>query len=307
MNRVSLTRVFENVTRSDVVRTIAKENGFGPRFQDVEDTQERFQFVSQARLTDAQLLKRLARKEGFEFYVDFDGLHWHQRRLGQRPVRTFRWFSPQTPGAEIVQISVKNDVTAKPGKVVVKGRDPMNKTDLNATGSNEETQRDSLGSVIELVDPETGATTLQKRVAHEMVVSTAESSQDSAKREADGRYRRSQHTAIKLSVGAIGDPRVLAKTVIGIENIGRRLSGNYYVKMVRHTIDGSRGYTMVMDVFSDGTQGHVSARPVVPSKGKQNKAKARDGDPNALEPFEAVDPETGDTRIEYRDSQGRTR
>src|SRR5260370_35316566 len=40
---------------------------------------------------DALLLRHLAAREGFEFFVDFDGLHFPQRRVGQRPVRRLKW------------------------------------------------------------------------------------------------------------------------------------------------------------------------------------------------------------------------
>ena len=153
MNKVARCRTFENVRRSDVVRRIAQDNGYGPAVQDIEDTQHVLPVITQARMTDAQLVRRLADREGFQFYVDFDGLHFHQRRLGQRPTRVLRWFTPPEVG-EILTINIDNDVTAKPGAVTVRGRDPIRKKDIDERGSNDQTKRDSLAPVIELVDPE---------------------------------------------------------------------------------------------------------------------------------------------------------
>jgi phage protein D len=299
MNKVARCRTFENVRRSDVVKQLAQENGYGADLQDVEDTEHVLPLVTQARMTDAQLLRRLADREGFEFYVDFDGLHFHQRRLGQRPMRALRWFTAPEVG-EILSINIENDVTAKPGAVSVRGRDPLEKRDITQRGSNADTQRDSLAPVIEIVDPETGATRLERRNIAEDIRSSAEATDGTAKREADARYRRAQHLTVELSATVLGDPSLLAKTVVEIQGISQRLSGKYYVKEAKHKIDGS-GYTVEVKCLRDGHSELGGA----PSKGKPNRGSAADNDPDALRPVEVVDPETGQTHVEYRDTRGR--
>ena len=296
MNKIARCRTFENVSRSDVVRKIAQDNGYGPALQDIEDTRHILPTITQARMTDAQLLRRLADREGFEFYVDFDGLHFHQRRLGQRPTRVLRWFTPPEVG-EILTINIENDVTAKPGAVNVRGRDPIRKKDIDERGSNAKTQRDSLAPVIEIVDRETGATRLERRNIAEHIRSTAEPSSATAKREADAAYRLAQHLTVELSATVLGDPSLLAKTVVELQGISQRLSGKYYVKEAKHKIDA--GYTVELKCLRDG-HGELGGAP---SKGKPNRGTT--ADPDALQPIEVVDPETGRTHIEYRDSRGR--
>ncbi len=295
MNKLARCRTFENIRRSDVVKKVAQENGYGPSLQDVEDTEYVLPLVTQARMTDAQLLRRLADREGFEFYIDFDGLHFHQRRLGQRPIRVLRWFTAPEVG-EVISVNVENDVTAKPGAVNVRGRDPLRKKDIDERGSNEKTQRDSLAPVIEIVDPETGSTRLERRNIAEDIRSTAEASSGTAKREADARYRRAQHLTVELTAMVVGDPSLLAKTVVEFQGISQRLSGKYYVREAKHKIDGS-GYTVELRCLRDGHSELGGA----PSKGKPNRGSAADNDPDALRPVEVVDPETGKTRLEFRD------
>ena len=289
MNRVARCRTFENKSRAEVVAEIAKENGYGASLQDIEDTGEPLPLITQARLTDAQFLRRLANQEGFEFYVDFDGLHFHQR-----PVRVFRWFTAPEVG-EVISINIENDVTAKPGVVQVKGRNPMTRKDIDEKGSNASTKRDTLADVIELVDPETGATRLAKRTASAEVRPSADASPAAAKRRADARYRRAQHSTVELTATVIGDPALAAKTVVEFQGISQRLSGKYYVKEAKHKIDGS-GYTVELKCLRDGT----SERGAAPSKGKPNQGKAADADASKLREVEVVDPETRTTRIEYR-------
>jgi phage protein D len=193
MNKVARCRTFENKKRSDVARLIAEEHGYGAGLQDIEDTGEVLPLITQARMTDAQFLRQLATREGFEFYVDFDGLHFHQRRFGQRPVRVFRWYTAPEVG-EVLAINIENDVTAKPGAVRVRGRDPLTRRDIDERGSNATTMRDSLAPVIEIVDPETGSTRLERRNVSEEVRPSPEASAGTARREADARYRRAQQT-----------------------------------------------------------------------------------------------------------------
>lgn len=298
MNKVTRCRTFENVRRSDVVHTIAEQHGYRANRQDIEDTVHVLPAITQARVTDAQLLRSLANREGFEFYVDFEGLHFHKRRLGQRPTRVLRWFTPPEVG-EILTINIDNDVTAKPGAISVRGRDPLHKKDIDERGSNAETQRDSLAPVIEIVDPESGRTRLERRNVSEDIRSTTEPTSATAKRSADAGYRQAQHLTVELSATVIGDPSFLAKTVVELQGISQRLSGKYYVKEAKHKVDA--GYVMELACLRDG-HSEVGGTP---SKGKPNRGDAHDNDPNALEPIEVVDKETGRTHIEYHDRRGR--
>ncbi len=299
MNQMARCRVFENLRRSDVAQQVAKENGYGPNLQDIEDTEEVFPVITQARMTDAQLLRHLAAKEGFEFFIDFDGLHFHQRRLGQRPVRTLQWYTAPEVG-ELLSLNVENDVTAKPGAVQVRGRDPIAKKDIDERGSNATTERDTLAEVIEIPDTETLETRLERRVASEEIRPTSHPTASAAKREADARYRSVQHTTVQLTATTMGDPSLLAKTVLEMQGIGRRLSGKYNVRSAKHKIDSS-GYTVELKCIRDGT----SEVGGIASKGKLNPFRAEDHDEGALRPVEVVSGETGETRIEYRDTRGR--
>ena len=300
MNKVARCRTFENLSRADVVRKIAAENGYGPGHQDVEDTGHVLSVITQARVTDAQFLRQLAGREGFAFFVDVDGLHFHKRRLGQRPSRVLRWYTPPEVG-EILSVHVENDVTGRPGAIDVRGRDPLSKQDIHARGSNQATQRDSLAPVIEIVDPETGATHLERRNISEAIHTTSESTAAVAKRQADARYRDAQHLTVKLTATVIGDPSLVAKSVVELQGISQRLSGKYYVHEAKHKLDGS-GYTVELSCRRDG-HSQIGGPP---SKGKLNRGNAADNDPDELRPVEIVDPETGQTHIEYRATHGRS-
>lgn len=131
-------RVFENTTRSAVVTRIAKELGYATDQIFVQDTEVTHETIAQAQLTDAEFLRRLAHKEGFEWYIDFDGFHFHERNFKQRVTRTLTYYTiPNGERGSIMNISTKSDVTAKPAKVRKCGRNPVNRSDNCEEADNE--------------------------------------------------------------------------------------------------------------------------------------------------------------------------
>lgn len=333
MNRVVRTRLFENLRRSDVVRQIAQENGFED--VEIEDTEEVLPSISQARLTDAQFLRRLATDEGFEFFVDWDGLHFHPRRTDERPVRRFRYYTDPTVG-EILSINVENDITARPARVRTAGRNPLEGEDVSGDsgeGGSRASGETGLAPVFELIDPETRAGRVnpdygrppdahEGNVAQDETRPTSTSSATTASRQARARARRHRQMAVKLSMEVIGDPQFYAKTVFQLDGVGQRLSIRYYVKEVEHTVD-SGGYRMKITAISDGSGGHSTSSRAAQgielldggpaNRGRRNRQEGeepdvanRDGDGDAApaEWIERVDPETRRTEVVYTPPTG---
>ena len=245
-------RCFANVRRSDVVRKLAKEHGFNN--PDIEETPEVFEELGQSNLSDGQLLRKLAHLEGFEFFIDWSGLHWHRRRAGQAPAREYIYFVDPL-GGEILDFNVTNDVTRRPGKVTVKSRDPLGKTDIEASASNsEDGDRDVMQGVTATIDKESGELSKHPEIAYEQTVASNVESQQDADREAKGKFRKAAQGVVKLTLKLRGDPSLVAKTIITVHGMGKRISGKYYVKEITHTLDSSSGYTMDVKLITDGFQ-----------------------------------------------------
>ncbi len=300
MYKDTQTRAFRGMKRSDVARQIAEENGYGVYLQDIDDTKEVITQINQAGMTDATLLASMARLEGFRFYVDQHGFHFHARRVGQAPTRRFTWFI-DTNGDMLAFPNVETDITAKPGSVTLKGRDPLKKTDIEARADNDSTKgRPVLAPVIKLVDNRTGERTLQRNVSAEISAPTTQTTHAAAERHAKGIYKNSQLTAVKLSFPAVGDPRTDAKTVIELANIGALISGNYFITSVTHKVLPAP-YTMEIKARRDGTNG-IGGDGEAATKGKQNDGKPpTEGTGDDLEPVRVKDPRTGASRLEYRE------
>jgi phage protein D len=289
LHKLSKTRVFEGKTRSAVVEEIADEHGYGVDRRSIQSTTVTYDVIAQGGQTDAQFLKKLADREGFEFYVDHDGLHWHERRLDQKPVRLLQYYLPPSVG-DIMSFNIDNDVNAKPGKVTVRGRNPIERTDTETTADDSNTPRTTLAAepevsaapqLTEIVNPRTGETRTVYRTADTAptgtpgsavtpastgsaeVRPTTEITQQGAQREAQAVFRRTQQTSVNMSLKIVGDPGIAAKSVIEVTGLGKRLSGKYYVTSIKHSL-GS-GYSCDIKVKSDGTNrrrgGSTGRRP----------------------------------------------
>ena len=298
MNRKARTRRWENVTRAAVAKKIAAEYGYSGSFADIEDTGEVFEVINQSAETDARLLKRLAAREEFEFFVDHTGLHFHERRLGAAPTHVLTWYADPGRG-DVLSVNVESDLGRRAGKVAVKGRDPKSKTTIQATATSSTVKRSTLGEVVEVVDPESGSTSLQTRNATESVHASPVSTAKRATREADARFRRAEGASVKLSLQVVGDPTLAAKSVVEVRGISSLLSGKYYAREVKHIISSS-GYTCELKLTRDGV-GRRARAQAKQQGGAPNTSNPKAGS-GALTQVEVVDRETGKTRIQFRSS-----
>jgi phage protein D len=155
MNRAPRTdRHWENTKRSDVVREILRGYGFSDLQMFIEDTKLVLDQITQGRLTDLQLLRSIAQREGFEFYVDFDGVHFHPRKLDQPPIRTWVYFTDPGRG-DIINIAVEDSKKAgKPGSIVAQGRDPITKESFEVKVDGSTTTMVALAPERTVVGPE---------------------------------------------------------------------------------------------------------------------------------------------------------
>jgi phage protein D len=310
-------RTWDNVRRSDVARRVALEYGFEGERVFIQDTKVVQPHVCQARMTDAQLLRDMAKREGFDWYIDFDGFHFHERQLRQKPIRTFIYYSGPDAG-DIIDWDIENDISAaKPGEVKAMGRDAITKQDFSYTANNKNTERTALAPVIDIVNREDGTThsePLAKTTATAAIHPSTEANAESAKRHADGAYKRAQLLAVKLTMTVWGDPRLVGKSVVSVERIGPTVSGNYYITSCHHDLDGS-SYKCVLKLRRDGRNlATGTAFDELPGQGKGVKAAAAtnaqkggaaSGGTAAVTPLESVDRESGRSSTVYRDTAGR--
>lgn len=308
MHKKQRSRTFNNMTRSEVVAQIAKENGYNdPGFVRIQDTEVRYEHIVQAAMTDAAFISSLAKKEGAIFYIDTDGFHWHARDLGQRPIRSFTYYGPAggPRDAIIGYPAIENDVMAKPGRVVAKGTDPTSKASTDGKADNDSTPRKGLADDAELVSPTgvlttvTGQDGIQRDgLGMELLKQSSDPTKDGTKKAVDGAFKAGQLLSAQMSFSALGDPGMVAKSIIEVTFPGAKaISGKYYVATVEHVISQS-GYIMNLKVKRDGRN---SAKVANKSKADPNRL---DGvDPDALQAQDVS--KTGVVGQVYQDTKGR--
>lgn len=159
MNKKVRCRAFEGLTRSQIAEQIAEEWGYGADARYVQTTEEVLEVVTQAQQSDAAFLTRLARQEGFLFFLDFDGFHFHERMTGQQPYRTLTYYTDKREG-DILSISVENDITAKPGRVRAWSLELIEKKEVavDADGDSLPDPPPPIGETPEILPPDEGAT-----------------------------------------------------------------------------------------------------------------------------------------------------
>jgi hypothetical protein len=300
MNREAKTRSWANKSRADVVREIAAEHGYEGEFLDVEDTGEVLDTINQSAETDARFLRRLAAREEYEYFVDDTGFHWRSRDQASAPKHVLTWFSDPGRG-DIISVSVESDLQRRAGRVEVRGRDPLAKATVESAATSATVERATLSDVLEVVDRETGETSLQERNATTSVHPTSAPTPAAAERESAARFRRAERETVKLALQVVGDPTLRAKQVVEVRGISSLLSGKYYVTEAKHVVSSS-GYVVDLKLTRDGTGARRGAGPNArgqPQGGEPNRTTPATGTSTVTE-LERVDPETGRTVVEYR-------
>lgn len=315
IGRVQRTdRLWENVRRSDVVRELAREYGFKESEIFIEESPFVVESVTQAGMTDHQLIRSLAVRDGLEFYIDQDGFHFKSRDLSQVPTRVLTYFTDPGEG-DILSISLETDKRQpKPGAITAAGKDPNTGQPFEVTATNDTTaNRSALAptsaavgpkdDVIEMVDGVTGQTHIVQRpvVASEGQAAkgqTGAKTQGEAEHQVNAAYKANALKGATLTLKIVGDPLMHAKKVVRVERVGKKLSGNWYAKSASHDITGDYTTTLKTgrdNLNADGTvvKGNVNDKP-------GDKKSGSDAGGGELVLVEVVDPVTGLTRLEYR-------
>lgn len=303
-HRAERVRSWLGRTVSQVVAEVAQEMGYVGTSARITETAETYDALNQAGETDAAFLKRLARREGYEFWIDDAGLYWGPRRFDAAPRHVYRWATPNGAADGILSWSVESNLVRRVGKVQVVGRDPITKRAVTQAATAETEDRVTLGDTKRVVDPETGRTTDEKINATDAIRAAGATNETKARREASARYQRAERETVKLSLSVIGTPSLRAKSTIQIDGLGSLLDGLYYATKVTHSIS-SGGYTCLVEAIRDDLGKRAAAADSRAEQARQqtgtrNEQAARS--PSEVERGVGIDPETG-ARTEgyYRD------
>lgn len=267
LDKVTRTRTFSNKRRSEIARQIATEWGYtDPRVVFIQDTEPVFGTVTQGQMTDAQLLRELANKEGFKWFISHDGFHFHKEDLIQRTEKRFR-YGGDPAVTEIIDINIDMDVTRLAASVQGAGYDPVKRMPLKIYEANyTDENKVILARHIEVAGIAREDVIVPRGKnpggSHKIML-VKETNLASVEAAAKALLEKMLKASVEMTLIVVGDPNIYANTIVFVDGIGKRLSQKYYVRKVSHDL-GSGGYTCRVECITDGSDGTLTKSKFLP-------------------------------------------
>ena len=229
LHRGRKTRTFVRQTDSNIVSQIASEAGLSAK---CTDSQVRHEYVVQAHQTDMEFLQERARLIQYELKVD-------DRTLIFRPV--------SNADSEVATLTMEDDLlefyprlssVVQVSEVTVHGWDPKEKKGIvgRARKGDEVSTMGGQKSGAALVASAFGAA--DGGLSRHPVMTQAEADQI-----AKARFNDKVLALIMGEGVCLGRTDIRPGTVIKLNGLGKRFSGNYYVTAAVHRYSAGRGYT----------------------------------------------------------------
>ncbi|MDR1977939.1 MAG: hypothetical protein LBQ42_04320 [Synergistaceae bacterium] len=233
----------------DIVEDIAKKHNLTPVIDIPEDLTR--EFVSEGGKNDMIFLKELAQDTGCAVWVQNDELHFTPNKV-TAPVMKFRYREDQDGYLQSFSITSKaEDGKGTSGGTETAGMDPLSKKEIKETTTSKE-----IGTTVNLEDGREENETPHQAKDDETgrVVPTPAPSQAQAKQEGVGKVATGSMKAVEATAKTVGLPTLKAKDSITIENLGKKFSGNWRVKKVKHHITRG-GYTCDLTLVKSDYEG----------------------------------------------------
>ncbi|NWF78431.1 MAG: VgrG-related protein [Chloroflexi bacterium] len=244
--RGSRIRTFLNRTDDDIVRQIAREAGLQV---EIDSVGAEYPYVIQHNLTDLAFLRERAARIGYQVRVDGRTLHF--RRATARP--------PQAPalawGDRLTSFRVRLAAAAQPGEVQVRGWDPSARRPILGVAR-------APSAPPQVNEDQTAGQVAERTFGNPATLVVSEhpvASQGEAERLAQAILDQVGGDYLTAEGECRGEPALRAGVTITIGNLGRRLSGTYFVTSTRHTYTPRDGYTTTFFVSGQRPTGLLAA------------------------------------------------
>ena len=235
LSRGRSSATFQNVTYSDIARTIASQAGLA--VGTIDESGRVHEHVGQTGQTDGEFLKGLAREVGFEVAVVEGKLEFRRpREASNAPVGGD--FSSTDPlqlvfGQDLLEFRPRVTSSGQVSRVEVRGWDPATKQAIVGTaraGTTAAQLPDNPGSLAGLF----GSPVL--------IVEGGYPSQAEADRAAEALAEQVGSAFAEASGIARGNPRVKAGVAVSVSQVAAPFAGRYTLTHTRHTYDPQDGY-----------------------------------------------------------------
>lgn len=222
------TRTFVDVKDSDVAARVARELGLRP---EVEDTEVVHEYVLQDNRSDIDFLLERARRIRYELIIRDGTLFFRAQANDEAEVVTLRY------GFTLQSFYPCLNTLRQVSRVVVRGWDPKTKEPISAEAGRGDETTTMGGAELGVTATEQAFFETTSTLVHEPVFSTGEAAQI-----ARGKFNDLTLEYVTGEALAIGEPRLRAGSVVELDGLGARFSGNYYVTTSCHRVSPD-GYT----------------------------------------------------------------
>jgi uncharacterized protein involved in type VI secretion and phage assembly len=222
------SRSFLNMADSDIVSKIAQEVGLSASADSTSPTHD---YVFQYNQTNWEFLRQRAVRNGFECYVDDRTLHFAKPRNGQDAGPDQRLWD------NLLDIRVKMSSSFQASSVVVRAWDMKAKEAIVGTASS--------GSAAPTIGESKNGQAMAADFGDATIYAVNQplDSQAEADSLAAALYDDLDGTFVEAEGTCLGDPSLKAGKTVKLPTLGERLSGDYYLTSVVHSVRTNATYT----------------------------------------------------------------
>lgn len=255
LSRGTKTRVFKDVTHTDIVNKIAQEHGISVN---ADATSTTFKHVFQDNQTDWAFLEDLAIQNGYQLSYANDKLNFKKYETDGTTIEL-------TWGVNLRSFSPRLSLARQVNEVEVRGWDILSKQPIVGTATSSTTQpKIGVG--------QSGGQMLQSKLAaaKHTEVRRAVFNQQEATDIAKALLDKINTEFVEAEGVAFGNPAIKAGVIIKITNIGNRFRGEYRITSAIHRYTANSGYDTAFKI--QGPKTELIADYVKQENGQSQKA-----------------------------------
>jgi phage protein D len=242
MNLEEKVVAWKNMADSDIVTQILNSYSFTPQVDSTQPSYTEDDVVIIQRGTDLGFVQRLARRNGFEFYLEADATsgsitgHFHQPTLSGQPQKDLALAFGEDSNVRILEVHYD---ALRPTTVEARGLSLGDKTDQSATSSSSDLDPLGADAALDLLDQQPKALLARAGAFENAGLQTRAQAEVDAASWAISMSGELDVTAYQAVLRA-------RRTVL-VKGAGNRYSGTYYVTRVLHKLTPS-SYTQKFEL-----------------------------------------------------------
>lgn len=232
------TKSFLEMKDSDIARQIASNLGLGAQ---VEDTEVTHAYLLQNNQSDIDFLLERAQRIRYEVVIEGGKLHFRKAANNKDRVMMLEY------GQSLQSFYPRLSTISQVSKIVVRGWDPIAKKPIKGEAASGDEVSKMRGSRLGAAITESAFFKTESIIVDKPIFSEGEANQI-----AKGKFNDMAVNFITGEGTTVGNPGILAGSVLELTGLGEKFSGSYYVASVKHVIN-PKGYSTQFTVERNAT------------------------------------------------------